>query len=49
MSSAESVPVDTILGPVLLGVCVNAFFYGFSVLQFAQYRTRLYKDPWSTQ
>ncbi|TBU47280.1 hypothetical protein BD309DRAFT_510260 [Dichomitus squalens] len=45
MPSVESVPISKILGPVMLGVCVNAFSNGFSVLHFVQYCTRLSKDP----
>lgn len=54
MSSADAaalsaIPINSILGPVMLGVCINAFFYGFSVLQFVQYRTRRFQDQWPTQ
>ena len=42
-------PMDQVLGAVVVGVGVNAFFYGFSVLQFVQYRTRLFRDSWTTQ
>ena len=45
----SSLPVESVLGALLLGVSINAFFYGFSVLQFAQYRTRLFRDSWATQ
>ena len=43
------IPMDQVLGAVVVGVGVNAFFYGFSVLQFVQYRTRLFRDSWTTQ
>ena len=36
-------------GAVVVGVGINAFFYGFSVLQFVQYRTRLFRDSHLTQ
>ena len=45
----SSLPVESVLGALLLGVSINAFFYGFSVLQLAQYRTRLFRDSWATQ
>ncbi|KAI0779782.1 hypothetical protein C8Q74DRAFT_715248 [Fomes fomentarius] len=41
--------LDEVLGAVVIGVGINAFFYGFSVLQFVQYRTRLFRDGHLTQ
>lgn len=54
MSITPSVPgaepsLSAVLGPLVLSVCFNAFFYGFSVLQFIQYRTRLFRDNLLTQ
>ncbi len=43
------IPLDQVLGAVVVGVGINAFFYGFSVLQFVQYRTRLFRDGYLTQ
>lgn len=48
-AALSAIPINSILGPVMLGVCINAFLYGFSVLQFVQYRTRRYQDAWATQ
>ncbi|TFK92068.1 hypothetical protein K466DRAFT_481453 [Polyporus arcularius HHB13444] len=45
----SSLPIQSVLGPLVLAVCINAFFYGFSVLQFVQYRTRLFRDNLPTQ
>ncbi|RPD78296.1 hypothetical protein L226DRAFT_531638 [Lentinus tigrinus ALCF2SS1-7] len=47
--SLSTLPIESVLGPLLLGVCINAFFYGFSVLQFVQYRARLFRDSLPTQ
>ncbi|KAI0743852.1 hypothetical protein C8Q80DRAFT_864352 [Daedaleopsis nitida] len=43
------IPMDSVLGAVVVGLGVNAFFYGFSALQFVQYRTRLFRDSALTQ
>ncbi|PIL34159.1 hypothetical protein GSI_03870 [Ganoderma sinense ZZ0214-1] len=48
-AALSAIPINSILGPMILGVCINAFLYGFSVLQFVQYRTRRYQDAWPTQ
>lgn len=49
MSSIPGFYIERVLGPVMLGVCINAFVYGFSVLQFIQYRTRLLRDTLPVQ
>ena len=48
-ASAVTIPYGAVLGPIVLSICINAFFYGFSVLQFIQYRTRLFRDNVLTQ
>ncbi|OBZ68158.1 hypothetical protein A0H81_11798 [Grifola frondosa] len=44
-----SVPIEKILGPVVIGVTLNAFLYGFCVLQFIQYRASYLRDNVLTQ
>ena len=45
----SDVKFSAVLGPIVLSICINAFFYGFSALQFVQYRTRLFRDNALTQ
>ena len=43
-SGTVTIQFGAVLGPIVLSICINAFFYGFCVLQFIQYRTRLFRD-----
>ncbi|KAH9940477.1 uncharacterized protein BXZ73DRAFT_75566 [Epithele typhae] len=48
-SVVSHVELTRFLGPVVISVTFNAFLYGFSVLQFMQYRSRLFTDTRLTQ
>ncbi|KAI0714872.1 hypothetical protein C8Q76DRAFT_728532 [Earliella scabrosa] len=42
-------PLDTTMGPLLIGVILGAVFYGVSLSQVYYYYTRYPRDPWHTK